>query len=62
LFESRNSVVAARLAVLAPVRAPAVIVETGYLTNEDDQQLLASPGFQERVADSISNAIIRFLK
>jgi len=62
LFESKNSVVAARLAVLAPVRAPAVVIETGFLTNEEDQQLLAASGFQERVADSISNVIIRFLK
>jgi N-acetylmuramoyl-L-alanine amidase len=55
-------VVAARLAVLAPIMAPAVVVETGFLTNVDDQKLLASPGFQESIADSITNVIIQHLR
>lgn len=62
LFECENEVVAARLAVLAPVRAPAIVVETGFLTNVDDQNLLGAPGFQEKLADSITTAITQFLR
>jgi N-acetylmuramoyl-L-alanine amidase len=62
LFETNNPIVEARLAVLASVKAPAVLVETGYLTNLEDQALLATPGFQERIAESIARAITRFLR
>jgi len=62
LFETNNPIVEARLAVLASVKAPAVLVETGYLTNPEDQALLATPGFQERIAESIAQAITRFLR
>ncbi len=62
LFASENPVVAARLAVLAPVEAPAVIVEPGFLTSTADQALLAAPGFQERIAESIANAITQYLR
>jgi N-acetylmuramoyl-L-alanine amidase len=62
IFESENQALAARLAVLAPVKAPAVVVETGFLTSRTDQDLLSSPGFQERIADGITDSIIRFLR
>jgi N-acetylmuramoyl-L-alanine amidase len=62
LFEAENQVVSARLAVLAPVKAPAVLVETGFLTNDADLELLASPGFQDKVADGITESIVQFLR
>ena len=62
LFETENEVTSARLGVLAPVRAPAIVVEAGFLTNSDDRSMLASPDFQQEIAGGISRAIRPFLK
>lgn len=62
LFETKNPVVQLPLEVLAPVQAPAVLIEAGFLTNADDRELLASAQFQERLADAISRALERFLE
>ncbi len=62
LFETKNAVCAAPVAVLAPVQAPAVVVEVGYLTNERDVELLAKPEFREQVADSIARSLSKFLR
>jgi len=62
VFGSENPVVGARLSVLAPVNAPAAVVETGFLTNSDDQGLLATAGFQEKIAEGITKAITQFLR
>lgn len=62
LFDTRNSVCAAPVAVLAPVQAPAVVIEVGFLTNEKDVALLAKPEFREQVADSIARSLSKFLR
>lgn len=62
LFGVENRVVEARLAVLAPVMAPAVVVETGFLTNAEDLELLGSEQFQETLAYTIAQVIRKFLE
>jgi len=62
LFGVQNTVVEARLAVLAPVMAPAVVVETGFLTNSEDLELLENDDFQETLAYTIAQVIRKFLE
>ena len=62
LYETRNSVVKIPLTVLAPVAAPAVLVEVGFLTHEGDREKLASIEFQEELAGAISRAVGTFLQ
>jgi N-acetylmuramoyl-L-alanine amidase len=62
LFGVDNRVVRARLAVLAPIRAPAVIIETGFLTNLEDRELLKNSEFEEQLATTVSQAIASFLR
>lgn len=61
VFGGENHMVEAPLAQLAPVTAPAVLVEAGFLTNSQDQQKLTTAEFQDRVAMAIVKAIQRFL-
>lgn len=60
VYGTENTVQLIPLAVLAPVATPAVIVEAGFLTNNDDYLLLATPGFLDRVADAVVQALLRF--
>jgi N-acetylmuramoyl-L-alanine amidase len=62
IFETENEVATARLGVLAPIRAPAIVVESGFLTNPEDLSRLESPDFQKEIAGGISRAIIPFLR
>ncbi|MFB3904371.1 MAG: N-acetylmuramoyl-L-alanine amidase [Acidobacteriota bacterium] len=61
VYGTENRLVEAPLTQLAPVAAPAVLVEAGFLTNEEDQQKLATGEFQDRIAVAIVKAIQRFL-
>ncbi len=54
LFESN-------FAVIRETKMPSVLVETGFLTNQQEEQLLASPAFQAQVARGIANGILKFL-
>ncbi len=62
LFGIQNKVVEARLAVLAPVMAPAVLVEAGFLTNPEDLEMLGNDQFQETLAYTIVQVIRKFLE
>ena len=62
LYETRNSVVKVPLTVLAPVAAPAVLIEVGFLTHEGDREKLGSIEFQEELARAISRAVVTFLE
>ena len=42
--------------------APSVIVECGFLSNEEDEKLLQSPEYQEKIIDSIYKGIVNFLQ
>lgn len=42
--------------------APSVIVECGFLSNADDEQLLLSSDYQEKIIDCIYKGIVNFLQ
>ena len=46
--------------LLRMTRMPAVRVELGYVSNDADARRLASPAFQDTVADGIAAAVTRF--
>ena len=62
LYGTENQVVESPLAVLAPVTAPAVLVETGFLTNSEDREKLESSSFQDEVAAAVVRAVLSFLR
>ena len=47
--------------VLRQTRTPSVLIELGYMTNAQDQALMATPEWQRKVAASIVAAIDQFL-
>jgi len=47
--------------VLVGAHMPAVLVETGFLSNAGEAQRLASPQYQELLANGIATAIARYL-
>lgn len=46
--------------VLKDTRMPAVMVEVGFLSNPKEAEFLADPTYQERVANSIYQGILRY--
>jgi N-acetylmuramoyl-L-alanine amidase len=46
--------------VLLGARMPAVLVETAFISNRDEERRLASPRYQDEVAASISRAVSSF--
>jgi N-acetylmuramoyl-L-alanine amidase len=50
------------LAVLTNALMPSVLVETGYLSNEQEGRLLAERDFQLNTARAISRAVERFFE
>jgi N-acetylmuramoyl-L-alanine amidase len=46
--------------VLQAVAMPAVLVETGYISNPEEEDYLNSPTGQTEIAQSIINAIKRY--
>ena len=42
--------------------APSVIVECGFLSNEEDERLLSSPEYQDKIIDCIHKGIVKFLQ
>ena len=50
----------APLRVLESANMPAVLLELGYLTNADQEKLLATDAFQNAVVSSLVDAIVRF--
>lgn len=41
---------------------PAVLVETGFLSNQEERALLTDPSYQKKVAQSIADGIREFMK
>ena len=46
--------------VLVGAFMPAVLVELGFVTNQDDAAKLADPDYQRQVAEALADAIIEF--
>jgi len=62
LWGVTNQVSNVPLALLSSVTAPAVLVETGYVTNAEDLIRLSFPQFQDQVANSITSALLGYLQ
>ena len=48
-------------ALLRESRAPAVIVEPGFLTHPEEGRALLDPAYQRRIADALADAMVAFL-
>ena len=59
---SRRGVKQAPFVVLMGVQMPASLVEIGFLSNHEDEQLLGSAGHREAIAQAVAQAVILFGK
>jgi N-acetylmuramoyl-L-alanine amidase len=50
------------LAVLTNSLMPSVLVEVGFVTNDDEARLMTQESFQDRAAAAMATAILRFLE
>jgi N-acetylmuramoyl-L-alanine amidase len=48
--------------VLVGATMPAVLVETAFISNAEEEKKLGSPAFQQSVADAVARAISRFFE
>ncbi|NLN60670.1 MAG: LysM peptidoglycan-binding domain-containing protein, partial [Deltaproteobacteria bacterium] len=46
--------------VLKMPEIPSVLIETAYISNLEEEKLLRSPAFQQKLADTIARAVVRF--
>lgn len=58
----RRGVLSAHFYVLRGTLMPAVLVESGFVTNEDDAENLIQSEFQDRIAKRIAKGIYAFIK
>ena len=48
--------------VLIGAQMPAILVETGFITNATERKRLVSKGYQERIAEGIVKGITEYIK
>jgi N-acetylmuramoyl-L-alanine amidase len=48
--------------VLVGATMPAVLVETAFISNPEEEKKLASPAFQQSIADAVTRAVERFFE
>jgi N-acetylmuramoyl-L-alanine amidase len=51
----------ARFLVLRKSTIPAIVIETGYITNATESTWLANPEYRDRMAVAIANGILKYL-
>ena len=51
---------ASQFFVITNVRAPAVLVEGGFLTSKEEMAKLANGDYREQMAEAISDGILRY--
>ena len=56
-----NRVEQASLYVLTSPDIPSILVETGFISNLQEELLLNSPAYQQKLADAISRGIVNYL-
>ncbi len=59
---SNRSVRGAGFYVIAKTSMPAILVETGYVTNPTEARNLSNPDYQKRMADAIARGIDQFIR
>ena len=47
----------ARFFVLKNINCPGVLIETGFLSNRTEENLLGSAAYQQKIASGIANAV-----
>ena len=52
----------ARFHVIIKTSMPAILVETGFITNPSEASRLVSSSYQERMAEAIAKGVDQFLK
>jgi N-acetylmuramoyl-L-alanine amidase len=52
----------ARFAVLREISAPGALIEAGFISNKNDEKLLNSPDYQEKIARAVAEGIIAYHK
>ena len=52
----------AGFAVLKAPDVPSILVEMGYLSNRQDEKLLLSRAYQERISTAMARAINRYFR
>jgi N-acetylmuramoyl-L-alanine amidase len=57
-----RSIRTARFHVIVNTTMPAILVETGFLTNPAESAKLITPAYQERMANAIAKGVDRFLR
>jgi len=57
---NNNGVKQAGFYVLVGASMPNVLIETGYLSNKNDEKFLSSTAGQEKIAEAIFNGVKRF--
>lgn len=57
---SARAIQQAPFRVLVGANMPAVLVEMGFISNPDEERLLASPAHQTRLVDALVETIVRF--
>lgn len=62
LQPSRAEIKSAQFRVLADVNMPGVLLETGYCSNRQDAQKLASPDYREALAAGIAEGILTMVQ
>ncbi len=48
--------------LLSELNIPSVLVECGFLSNEQEEQLLQTDNYQEKIAQGIYNGIIKYFE
>ena len=56
----KRSVEQAGFAVLKAPDIPSILVETAFISNPDEEKLLADPEYQARLVDALANGIRRY--
>lgn len=62
LGPNRRRATSADLRILSDVEVPAAVVEVGFLTNPQEEQLLNDDEYQERVARAIADGIVAYVE
>ena len=62
VFLTNNRIMEVPITVLEPVKAPAVLLEIGFLTNDLDREFLLTAGYQDEMARLIADGIMEFLR